>query len=67
MNVGATKKIRPDQLTGTLAESLLEWEQENEEKFFRAIDDAADATKQRDNILHRGMVTKQASTSDILQ
>lgn len=43
MNVGATKKIRPDQLTGTLAESLLEWEQENEERFFRAIDDAADA------------------------
>lgn len=43
MNVGATKKIRPDQLTGTLAESLLEWERENEERFFRAIDDAADA------------------------
>lgn len=43
MNVGAAKKIRPDQLTKTLAESLLEWEQENEEKFFRAIDDAADA------------------------
>lgn len=43
MNVGATKKIRPDQLTGTLAESLLEWERENEERFFRAIDDATDA------------------------
>ena len=41
MNVGATKKIKPDQLTGTLAESLLEWERENEERFFRAIDDAA--------------------------
>lgn len=43
MNVGATKKIRPEQLTGTLAEVLMKWGQENEEEFFGAIDDAADA------------------------
>ena len=39
MNVGATKKIRPDQLTGTLAESLLEWTTQ-----------PTHATKRRDNI-----------------
>ena len=68
MNVGATKKIRPDQLTGTLAESLLEWERENEERFFRAIDDAADACNETaGQYLTPGHGYKTGEYSDILQ
>lgn len=43
MNVNATKAIPPEQLGKAVSEMLLEWADNEEKKFEKAIDEAADA------------------------
>lgn len=43
MNVNATKAIPPEQLGKAISETLLEWADNEEKKFEKAIDEAADA------------------------
>lgn len=42
MNLNAGKAIPPEQLGETIVDMLQKWSNENEEKFFEAIDEAAD-------------------------
>ncbi len=42
MKVDASKAIKPEQLEGAIADILMGWADGEEEKFFEAIDEAAD-------------------------